>query len=121
LPVVFLCENNQYGMSSRIDDMVAIKHLSSRAAAYGFPGVTVDGNDLGEVIHVADEAVARDRSGKGSYFIGAETYRLSGHSKNEKEAHDIRMLIAQETEEALHFAKESSEPSADELYKDVYA
>lgn len=155
LPVVFLCENNQYGMSSHIDDMVAIKHLSSRAAAYGFPGVTVDGNDLGEVIQAAEKAVAHARSGKGPYFIEAETYRLSGHSKsdkekyrtveevnvwyekdpivryehylfreniiNEKEAHDIRMLIAQETEEALHFAKESSEPSADELYKDVYA
>lgn len=85
LPVVFVCENNQYGMSSHIDDMVAIENLSSRASAYGFPGVTIDGNDIGEVIYTTKEAVTHARSGKGPYFIEAETYRLSGHSKSDKE------------------------------------
>lgn len=85
LPVVFFCENNQYGMSSHIDEMVAIKRLSSRADAYGFPGITIDGNNLFEVIETTKKAVEYARSGKGPFFIEAETYRLNGHSKSDKE------------------------------------
>src|SRR5690625_1190661 len=85
LPVVFVCENNQYGMSSAIDDMVNIDQLSIRSTSYGIPGVTIDGNNLVEVINTAYEAVERARSGKGPTLIEAETYRYAGHSKSDQQ------------------------------------
>lgn len=87
LPVVFFCENNEYGMSSRIAEMTNIENLSKRADAYGFPGVTVDGNDLLAVMHEAKTAIARARNGKGPTLIEAKTYRFNGHSKSDKEAY----------------------------------
>lgn len=84
LPVVFVCENNQYGMSSAVNDMTNIEKLSGRAQAYGFPGVTIDGNDLIEVIQTADEAVKRARSGGGPTLIEMNTYRWKGHSKSDR-------------------------------------
>ncbi|HLS20205.1 MAG TPA: thiamine pyrophosphate-dependent dehydrogenase E1 component subunit alpha [Bacillota bacterium] len=84
LPVVFVCENNQYGMSSSVKEMTNIEQLSTRAKAYGFPGVTIDGNDLIQVIKAADEAVKRARSGKGPTLIEMETYRWMGHSKSDR-------------------------------------
>lgn len=84
LPVVFVCENNQYGMSSAVNDMTNIEKLSDRAQAYGFPGVTIDGNDLIEVIQTADEAVKRARSGGGPTLIEMNTYRWKGHSKSDR-------------------------------------
>ena len=85
LPVIFFCENNQYGMSSPIREMVSIDKLSTRAAAYGFPGVTIDGNDLEEVLLTTKLAAEHARSGKGPYFIEAHTYRFNGHSKSDTE------------------------------------
>lgn len=84
LPVVFICENNQYGMSSSVNDMMNIEKLSSRADAYGFPGVTIDGNNLIDVIHTTDEAVTRARQGGGPTLIEMETYRWKGHSKSDR-------------------------------------
>ena len=84
LPVVFICENNQYGMSSPVQEMVNIELLSDRAKAYGFPGVTIDGNDMIEVINTVYEAVERARDGKGPTFIEMITYRFNGHSKSDK-------------------------------------
>src|SRR5699024_7947289 len=84
LPVVFVCENNQYGMSSAIDEMIKIEHISDRAQAYGFPGVTIDGNDMIEVMNTTYEAVERARNGKGPTLIEMETYRFTGHSKSDK-------------------------------------
>ncbi|MFO2550992.1 thiamine pyrophosphate-dependent dehydrogenase E1 component subunit alpha [Alicyclobacillus cycloheptanicus] len=83
LPVVFLCENNQYGMSGSVKEMMHIEHIADRAAAYGIPGVVADGNDLLEVIRVTDEAVARARRGDGPTLIEAKTYRWKGHSKSD--------------------------------------
>lgn len=85
LPVVFVCENNKYGMSSAISDMVNIDQLSKRADAYGIPGVTIDGNDLIEVMNSAEEAITRARNGEGPTLIEAETYRYNGHSKSDKQ------------------------------------
>lgn len=84
LPVVFICENNQYGMSSSVSDMTNVKQLSIRAKSYGIPGQTVDGNDLFEVMQATDTAVKRARAGKGPTFIEMETYRWKGHSKSDK-------------------------------------
>lgn len=84
LPVVFVCENNQYGMSSAVQDMTNVENLSIRASAYGMPGVTIDGNDLIEVIYTAEEAIDRARSGKGPTLIEMNTYRWMGHSKSDR-------------------------------------
>ena len=84
LPVVFICENNQYGMSSSVKEMVKIEALSERAKAYGFPGVTIDGNDMIEVINTTYEAVERARNGGGPTLIEMITYRFNGHSKSDK-------------------------------------
>ncbi len=80
LPVVYLCENNQYGLSTSIKETAAIDRLSKRAAAYSMPGITVDGNDVLAVRAVVEEAVARARRGEGPTLIEALTYRWGDHS-----------------------------------------
>src|SRR5690625_4339374 len=85
LPVVFVCENNEYGMSSSIKQMTNIEKLSERAHSYGFPGVTIDGNDVFTVIGEANKAIHRARSGAGPTLIEAKTYRFRGHSRSDKE------------------------------------
>lgn len=85
VPVIFICENNVYGMSSAIGDMTNIDQLSKRAAAYGIPGVTIDGNDVLIVKEMMETAVERARSGAGPTFIEAKTYRFKGHSKSDKQ------------------------------------
>jgi len=83
LPVVFVCENNQYAMSFSVKRAFAIEHISDRAAAYGMPGVTVDGNDLMAVCEAVSEAVNRARAGEGPSLIENVTYRWRGHSKSD--------------------------------------
>jgi pyruvate dehydrogenase E1 component alpha subunit len=94
LPVVFVCENNKYGMSFSTELSMAVPHVADRAAAYGMPGVTVDGNDLDAVHAAAVEAVDRARSGGGPTLIEAETYRWKGHSKSDKNLYRTREEIA---------------------------
>ncbi len=79
LPVVFMCENNQYAETNPVQDAFPIADLSVRAQAYGIPGVRVDGQDLPLVHAAAAEAVARARRGAGPTLIVAETYRYEGH------------------------------------------
>ncbi|WP_244269762.1 pyruvate dehydrogenase (acetyl-transferring) E1 component subunit alpha [Caldanaerovirga acetigignens] len=79
LPVVFVCENNLYGISMRQDKHQAIADIADRAMAYGFPGVTVDGNDVLAVYEAAREAVKRAREGAGPTLIECKTYRWRGH------------------------------------------
>jgi len=80
LPVVYLCENNQYGLSASVSESSAVPQLSRRAASYGIPGVTVDGNDVEAVYTAVLEAVSRARRGEGATFIEALTYRWGDHS-----------------------------------------
>lgn len=80
LPVVYLCENNQYGLSTSTRDSTAIDRISKRAAAYSLPGETVDGNDVLAVHAAVEKAVARARKGDGPSLIEAVTYRLGDHS-----------------------------------------
>jgi 2-oxoisovalerate dehydrogenase E1 component len=80
LPVVYLCENNQYGLSTSIKDSTSIERISSRAAAYSLPGETVDGNDVLAVHAAVEKAVARARNGEGPSLIEALTYRWGDHS-----------------------------------------
>ena len=79
LPVIFVCENNHYGISMSQDRHQAIKDVADRGAAYNIPGVSVDGNDPLAVYEAAHEAVARARAGKGPTLIECKTYRQHGH------------------------------------------
>ncbi len=79
LPVVFVCENNQYAMSARSDWSVAGGDPARRAAGYGIPGVTVDGMDLFGVNAAASELVERARQGDGPAYLICTTYRFHGH------------------------------------------
>jgi TPP-dependent pyruvate/acetoin dehydrogenase alpha subunit len=83
LPVLFVCENNQFGVSTRINRVVGEPDLSKRAGAYGMPSASVDGNDVLAVEKAAEEAVARARSGGGPTFLVARTFRHRGHFEGE--------------------------------------
>lgn len=81
LPVVFVCENNLYAMGTRQSRIMSIQNVADRAAAYGIPGVIVDGNDVLVVYEAARTAVERARAGKGPTLIECKTYRHKGHSR----------------------------------------
>jgi pyruvate dehydrogenase E1 component alpha subunit len=127
LPVVFICENNQYAMSFSVKRALAIKDLSIRAASYGMPGVTIDGNDVLAVYRAVREGVQRARSGGGPSFVVCDTYRWRGHSRSDRNLYRTKeeieawkekdpiarfrgYLIAAEVltaEQAEHFEKEA--------------
>ena len=81
LPVIFLCENNQYAVTTHFTDTVAVENISDRAQAYNMPGVLVDGQDIMAMYEVTKEAVQRGRSGLGPTLIEARTYRYQEHSE----------------------------------------
>ena len=81
LPVLFVCENNLYAMGTHQTRVMAIENIADRAAAYGIPGVAVDGNDVLAVYEAAHEAVDRARKGEGPTLIECKTYRHKGHSR----------------------------------------
>jgi pyruvate dehydrogenase E1 component alpha subunit len=80
LPVVFLCENNQYAVTSSFKQMVASDNISDRSVAYNIPGVLVDGQDVIAMYEAVSEAVARARAGQGPSLIEGRTYRYYEHS-----------------------------------------
>ncbi len=80
LPVIFVCENNQYALSTSYRNTTAVSQVANRAASYEIPGITVDGNDGVEVYLVLREAVDRARTGDGPTLIEAMTYRHGQHS-----------------------------------------
>ena len=81
LPVIFLCENNQYAVTTHFSDVVAVENISDRAAVYNMPGILVDGQDALATHDVTAEAVARARAGEGPSLIEARTYRYEDHSE----------------------------------------
>ena len=80
LPVIFLCENNQYAVTSSFKKMVAAENISDRAASYAIPGVLVDGQDVLAMHEAVSHAVERARSGQGPSLIEGRTYRYYDHS-----------------------------------------
>jgi TPP-dependent pyruvate/acetoin dehydrogenase alpha subunit len=90
LPVIFVCENNQYAMSLSVKKGFATERISDRAAGYGMAGVSVDGMELDEVHQAASEAVERARGGEGPTLIEAVTYRYLGHSKSDANLYRTR-------------------------------
>ena len=81
LPVVYICQNNLWAESVPLRLQTAVTDLSIKAQAYGFPGVTVDGNDILAVHDAAVRAIARARSGAGPTLLECKTYRWYGHSE----------------------------------------
>jgi pyruvate dehydrogenase E1 component alpha subunit len=155
LPVIFLCENNQFAMSARAERFTSVPDPSVRAQAYGFPGVRIDGMDVIAVHEAVAESVERARRGEGPSMIVAMTYRYFGHHvgdplnyRTREEVDEARKSdpierfrdrlldarVMDETrlqqldervnaavEDAITFARNSPEPSADILMEDIYA
>src|SRR3954453_10947230 len=84
LPVVFICENNQYAYSVPVEKSMAIDDVADRAHSYGFDGVAINGNDVLAVYQSTQGALARARSGEGPTLIECKTYRWHGHSEHDK-------------------------------------
>ena len=151
LPIVYLCENNQYAMSMAVEKAFKIEQISERAAAYNIVGVTVDGNDVLAVYHAVRQAKERAEKGHGPTLVECLTYRHMGHSKSDRQAYrtreevkdwmgndpidrfaevlkvkkaDKETLFAEADEiieESVSFAEESPEPSVDSIMDGVYA
>lgn len=90
LPIVYLCENNLYGMSNPVKNSTAVEDIAVRGQAYNIPGVIVDGNDVLAVYETVKEAVGRARRGEGATLIESKTYRWMGHSKSDPRAYRTR-------------------------------
>jgi TPP-dependent pyruvate/acetoin dehydrogenase alpha subunit len=82
-PVIFVCENNQYGASTHVSLAMKIRDIADRAAAYGIPGLVVDGMDVTAVHESARAAIARARAGGGPTLLEYKTYRYMGHSRGD--------------------------------------
>jgi len=80
LPVVFVCDHNQYGLTVRAIAQSSVTNISDRAAGYAMPGITLDGNDVLGVLEASRTAVERARAGAGPTLIEAKTYRITGFS-----------------------------------------
>ncbi len=93
LPVVYVCENNQYGMSMSVSRAFKVENISQRAVGYGMQGMTVDGNDVLQVYEAATEAVERARAGEGPTLLECKTYRWKGHSKSDQERYRTKEEI----------------------------
>ena len=131
LPVIFVCENNQYAMSISMARATAVANVADRASAYAMPGVMVDGNDFAAVAEAAFAAAERARAGEGPTLIEGKTYRTRGHSRSDRnryrtkeeiEAWQARDPIARFEKEivALGFATEAQiEAIAAEVEKEM--
>ena len=130
LPLLYVCENNQYAMTVSLEKSVAIKRLSDRAAAYGFEGKNVDGNDVEAVYAAAESAAKRARSGGGATFLECLTYRWDGHfggdpgtgyrPKEEIEAWKLKCPIKRLSEKLIEAGQLSAE-EFQRLNETVYA
>lgn len=85
LPVLWVCENNQYGMGTAVDRASAVSEMRQKAEGYCIPNNCVDGMDVLKVRQAAEEAIAFVRAGNGPFFLEIETYRFRGHSMGDPE------------------------------------
>ncbi len=90
LPVVFVCENNLYGVSVEIHRVTSVPDIAERAKAYGIPGTVADGNDVFSVLAAVTEAVERARRGDGPSLVECKTYRHHGHYEGDPQAYRSR-------------------------------
>jgi pyruvate dehydrogenase E1 component alpha subunit len=87
LPVVYICENNQYALSTSVKKSLNIENIADRSKSYGIPGIIVDGNDVIAVYKVVYTAVFRAREGEGPSLIECKTYRWRGHSQRDNQSY----------------------------------
>ena len=87
LPVLYVTENNLYGIGTRVDRSTAVQEQHKRACAYGIPSAQADGQDIDVVYEAAQKAVEHVRSGKGPYMLELLTYRFRGHSMSDSNAY----------------------------------
>lgn len=90
LPVVYICENNLYAVSTRIQNTTLVEDLSVKAGIYGMPARSIDGNDVELVYTAVSEAVEAARQGMGPSFIECKTYRHGGHSRTDAAAYRLK-------------------------------
>lgn len=94
LPVIYVCENNQYGFSTHYKRTMLIDNIADRAGGYGMHGEVVDGMDVLAVYNMAGKAIERARSGNGPTLIECKTYRYRGHSRFEPAKYRTREEVA---------------------------
>ncbi len=90
LPVIWICENNQYGLSTPIKQTLAGGSIAARGAAYGISSIRLDGNEVLAVYAAAKEAIERARAGQGPTLIEADTYRWYGHGASDNRSYRTR-------------------------------
>jgi len=90
LPVVFICENNGFGISVPASQSTSVEDVSVRASGYNMPGRTIDGNDVIEILDTFSECLERARAGQGPSLIEAKTYRWKGHWTGDPEVYRTR-------------------------------
>lgn len=93
LPMVVICENNQYAYSTPLSRQMRIDHIADRAAAYGIPGATIDGNDFPTVYTTLRDAVERARAGGGPTLVECMTMRMRGHAIHDNMAYVPKDLL----------------------------
>jgi len=148
LPILFVCENNLYAMSTHYNETFAAPTIAARAAGYGIEGVLVDGTDFFAVSEATQTAISRAKNGDGPTLLEMQTYRYYGHSKSDmreyrtREEEDswrakdpieklqsamsldagvfekLQKQVADEVEAAVEFAQNSPEPEV-EVWEDV--
>lgn len=100
LPVIFVCENNQWASTTPYRTTTAVENIADRAQGYGIPGETVNGNDVFAVYEAAKKAVARARAGEGPTLLEAKTYRIKGHFVGDPELYRTKEEVQE------HFTKD---------------
>ncbi|HQX75760.1 MAG TPA: thiamine pyrophosphate-dependent dehydrogenase E1 component subunit alpha, partial [Thermoflexales bacterium] len=95
LPIIYVCENNQYAMSMAIKKSANVARISDRAVAYNVRGITVDGNEVAAVYDAIAEAAADCRAGRGPVLVECQTYRWRGHSKSDRQLYRTREELAE--------------------------
>ncbi len=108
LPVIFVCENNKYGMSVSTERSMAVVNVADRASAYNMPGVIVDGNRIEDVAEAMLAAIANARAGQGPTLVECKTYRIRGHSKSDRNRYRTKEEIEawQQRDPIGHFETE---------------
>jgi len=86
LPIIFVCENNQYAEAMPAREFVSCERISMRAKGYGLEEISIDGNDVEQTRTTAEELIARTRNGKGPFLVEALTYRIRGHYVGDPES-----------------------------------
>jgi pyruvate dehydrogenase E1 component alpha subunit len=94
LPLVFVCENNGFGISTPVSQSTAVRDIASRAAAYAIPGYVVDGNDVIALLDAFSQCSERARKGEGPSLLEAKTYRWKGHWTGDPEVYRTKEEVA---------------------------